>query len=300
MKATERHRLKTNELADSLSDMLDYMRRHGSVITTGAIVALLVIFGGLWWWDSHVSAQLHQSVKLQGLMGDLARMQAEAAYRAQAEETADNEASLMPDAYNPAPVVNSLGALTEDSAGTPVGMVALMQQAEAIRSQLLFSDNIIFPDQRAELCGRAETLYKRIAQEYGDVPLAVGTSQLGLALIAEERGQWEQARGLYEQMIAQADGKLAATVFPRQAQRRLEILDEISTPIVFPIKSLAPEPILSPESVTELDYALPRAGSDETGTAPSDQADQTAPAETAQDSQDQTNESVPAEPATQE
>ena len=58
MKAEERHRLKTNELAESLQHLPEYLRKHGSKILTWVIVGLIVVVSVSWYFRSRKGSRL--------------------------------------------------------------------------------------------------------------------------------------------------------------------------------------------------------------------------------------------------
>ena len=58
---------------------------------------------------------------------------------------------------------------------------------------------------------------------------------MGLALIAEERSQWDVAEQRYQEILSLADGVLAGTVYPHVAAGRLKALPDIREPIEFPV-----------------------------------------------------------------
>ena len=60
------------------------------------------------------------------------------------------------------------------------------------------------------------------------------TARFGLALLAEDRGKWDQAKQIYETITDDKEGQLAGTTLPFHAQKRLNLLDGINQPIVFP------------------------------------------------------------------
>ena len=81
-----------------------------------------------------------------------------------------------------------------------------------------------------------------------------------MALIAEELGEWDEARKIYEHIIADPDAEFAGTIFPKQAQRRLDIMDEISRPMEF---SPPPPPVEEP-SPTEFSLTPAESEKEET------------------------------------
>ena len=231
MKADERHRLKTNELAESLRELPEYLRNHGSQILTWVIVALIVLVSVIWFVRSRSRAARQRNHMLQQLATKVELAQISTAEQAPANpETGEPPTSL---GYDAKGLTAELGSLAERCSGTATGMMALIQQAEAVRSELLFSGMSLADQEREAICAQAESLYQKLLSEYGGFPLANGSARIGLALVAEERRQWDQAREEYQEIVAMGTGVLAGTVFPGRAAARLTVLEDIREPVVF-------------------------------------------------------------------
>jgi len=255
MKAQERHKLKTNELAESLREIPEYLRKYGRQFITGGVIVVVVVLAGLWFSHSRAQARQTRLDQLQILIRDQGQMQVLAARQAQIEPDADTGQYGM--GFDTEPLVTSLQALSENAAGTPVGMTALIRQAQALRSQLLFSDQPIADQEKEDLCDKARGIYQRLLNDYPHNATVVGLARMGLGLNAEDRRDWATAREIYEGIVADADGKLAGTIAPSQAQQRLRLLDRIDLPIEFPAAPLV-EPTSEPDlAPSELGADLP-------------------------------------------
>ena len=245
MKAQDRHKLKTNELAESLKELPEYWHKHGNKIVTVGIAALVLVVAGLWWHNTKTTAARGRLDLLQSLLTRKSLMQLQAAQAAQLGEAGSSDPTAALQApYNAGPVAASLATLAQEEPDGGLGITALIQQADAIRSNLVFSNRATEPQLARQQRDRAAHIYEDILQRYPDKPAAVGASRLGLALLAEDKADWATAKGNYEEIIAQADGLLTGTVYPTLAQRRLQLLDEFSEPIEF--LSTASQPIELP------------------------------------------------------
>lgn len=78
-----------------------------------------------------------------------------------------------------------------------------------------------------EYLSRAEGSYKRAVQLNGDA-VSVGAARMGIAAIAENRGQWDEAKKIYDTLAA--DTKVAAAV-QTLAKGRSAILEQIRRPL---------------------------------------------------------------------
>ena len=232
MKATERHKLKSNEFADSLQETWQYITHHGTLIMTVTVIVVALGSSGFWWSRTQAKGKTERANRLQGLI-DLTGQKQELAAESARLESAAGETDYG-QSYDISTVTGSLVELAREEAGSPVGMMALLQEAEAVRSELVFSDREITEQERQSLCDKAEGLYERVISEYPRQKLALGISRIGLGLLAEERGQWDKAKEIYDGIVADEQDKLAGTFYPMQARKRLEILDKINVSIEFP------------------------------------------------------------------
>ncbi|MFC1782426.1 tol-pal system YbgF family protein [Planctomycetota bacterium] len=262
MKAKDRHRLKTNELAQTLGNMLDYIRKHGNLILTIAVIALVVVVGGGLLLKSRFKGQQNRQKLLytqlretSGLMA-ASIQQAAAALQAQADDPTQPLPTPITVPYDVEANSKVLGNLSQQAQGSAVGMTALLQQAEVIRSTLFFSDQDLSLNQKQQLFTQVTDIYNRILQQYPEENWVVGIAQMGLALVAEEMGQWDQAQQIYDEIIADTDGIFAGSVFPHQAQRRLDLREDISSLIEFPLTPPLPEINLEDLFAPE-DFTLP-------------------------------------------
>jgi len=236
MRAEERHKLKTNELAESLSELPEFFRQHGNKILTGVIIVLVVVLGFFWWRNAQASAREENIARLNDLLAQKTLLQGLTVQQAQVAKQGDEQ--TLP--YDAANLASEFKAVAEKAAGSPMALIALKEQAEAIRSQLLYSSQPITDEQRKTLCTQAESIYEQMKNVFPNSSQALGTADLGLALLAEEQGNWAKAREIYDKMVADGQSRLAGTMYPAQAQLRLKRIDEISQPIEFPLPSIVP------------------------------------------------------------
>ena len=275
MRAEERHKLKTNELAESLSELPDYLRQHGNKILTGVIIVLVVVLGFFWWRNAQASAREENIARLNDLLAQKMLLQRLTVQQAQMEKSNDEQS--LP--YNAADLSGGFKAVAEKAAGSPMALIAMKEQAEALRSQLLYSSQPITDEQRKTLCTQAEGIYEQMKNGFPNSSQALGIANLGLALLAEEQGNWDKAREIYQQMVTDGQTRLAGTMYPVQAQLRLKRIDEISQPIEFPLPSIPPAVPTEPAATSSEPAAAPSEPAAELQSAPAASEATAAPAE---------------------
>ena len=248
MKSQERHKLKTNELAQFIGEIPEKFKKHGSLITTIALVVLIALVGGIIARRYLAQGKQQQRDQLFQQMLAADSLQLDALRRAQmgAEVASDPANAILP--YDATSITLTLSNIARDAQNNPVGLTAGLLQAELSLSQLYFSDQNITDDEKNQILQSAEILFQQSLQEYPNIPYAVGAAKIGLATIFEEQGQWDQARTQFEEIIALQDDLLIGTIYPKLAQRRLTLIDTVSTPITFPeIKPVHPADFLAPD-----------------------------------------------------
>ena len=240
MKAEDRHRLKQNELAAKFEELPEYFRQQGSKWLIGLLVLLFGLAGGFWWRNAKRSAVIQRSDDLQSLVVQVWELRSNAAQRSQSgAQSSGTDPGQFVEGSNR--LAASLAGLAEQGPGSGVARTALLEEAKILRSQLYFSDRQLTAGEKESLCDRAEKVYQTILREFATDKLATGTAKLGLGLLAEDRGQWNRAKEIYQEIADAAEGKWAGTIFPFHAKDRLALIGEISVPIVFSAEPPKPE-----------------------------------------------------------
>lgn len=230
MKAEERHKLKTNELAEKLAEAPEWLKKNWSQLVGGAMMLVAVAMLAHWWFNSRLLAQKEHAVELQQQIVKVEKLQ-QAAVGAAQDPGKDTPAPLV--GYDVTDSAQAMGRLAQKAGKSPVGMAAVLAQAQTFRSQVIYSSQPMTSEQKNQSLDQAMALYHQVLQDYPKNAMAVGQARLGLGLIAEERGQWDAARKEYQQLIAAKD-LMAGTVWPAQAQARLKVLEDVKDVIEFP------------------------------------------------------------------
>jgi len=129
----------------------------------------------------------------------------------------------------------------------------MLEEAEILMSKLHFSTDSLDQAARSSILDRAAEIYQNVSKNAGANKMASGMAMMGLALIAENREEWDKARTLYKELADDNDQKWTGTPYLIQATLRLPKLDEWEESIVFSPQS---------EPVQELEDVLDSTGSD--------------------------------------
>ena len=231
MDREHRHELKTNELADWIANIPDYLQQHGKVLAGGVflvIAAVAVLFA----WR----------LKGQTAFAEKAAAGTAILQAVQAEMPLDAKLASLPtgpDQPGSAEALQAAAAKLETTAQTApdssLAVLALIKQADTVRAILHYRSVVVGQDEIVQAANKASELYDRAIEEAAGLPNEaelVGMARLGKALCAEELGQHDKAAEIYRQVID--DEALAGTVLPARARLRLDALEDSQGTYTFP------------------------------------------------------------------
>lgn len=270
MKAERRHELRTNALARSVEGAPDLWREYGSRILLAVLVAAIVFLLVKYWNDSKArQAQAvteaiqaaNSSVRELGMLplevrpgspaADLAESRQRVAQQAeQSINTVLNSAKdskLLADAY-----------LIRGDLNWTLANFPELPAAETLPSNLQLTNRDAFMEQ-------ARSSYQKVLDpQYSGSTTDVFYARMGIAAVAENMGQWDQAKSQYE---AIRDAANMPQSFKEVAGTRLADLAKDQTPVL-----LVPPPVAVPAapSTQEAPGLMPTSMS-ATSTGPSTQ-----------------------------
>ncbi len=231
MDREHRHELKTNELADWIANIPDYLQQHGKVLAGGVflvIAAVAVLFA----WR----------LKGQTAFAEKAAAGTAILQAVQAEMPLDAKLASLPtgpDQPGSAEALQAATAKLETTAQTvpdrSLAVLALIKQADTVRAILHYRGVMVGRDEIVQAANKASGLYDRAIEQAAGLPNEAeltGMARLGKALCAEELGQHDKAAEIYRQVID--DEALAGTVLPARAQLRLDALEDSQGTYTFP------------------------------------------------------------------
>ena len=234
MKTRRRQELKTNELVETLRQAREFLEKHGTYVVGGVIVAAVILVASLWYRNSLVAKHRHQwedyyaleQASTQFLVG---RMQDPQAVGGEGFEVlVARHKTLVSSAGEPLVRLRGLEALGE------------FCWQYALRG----SGAGPGPESGAKALEESAAAYEQIVSGFPNDAWARGNALMALAVIAEERGDFDQAREIYGRI--EGDPAYAETTLADLAEEALEQVDELREPIVFappePAAEEVPEP----------------------------------------------------------
>ena len=222
MKSEHRHELKTNELADWIAHIPQYVRQN-----LRTVIGVSVIIIGIISWpllakkkragDTADKAQFTQ------LITELNRAKG-AALRSGGMDASNSLLFL----------ANQLEMQVSEAKDPIVAALILIKRAEALRADLHYTLEDASGDVLASQITQSQKAYRKAIEKVRGNPDAhslVAMATFGLGLCAEELGELDNARAIYNRILANTD--FEGTIFPRQAELRLESLADSIEDFVF-------------------------------------------------------------------
>ena len=254
MKAERRHDLKTNTLVRGVEAAPDYWKEYGSRILLVALVAAIVFLLVRYWNDKKVrDAELvTESVETANVaVHELAQLPRQIEGGTSASEVASNRQKVAQQADQ---AINTVLNSSKDPKTLANAYLArgdlnweLANFPELPGSQTLPSDLQI--TNRDGLFEQARTSYEKVLDPaYAASSTDVFYARMGLAAVAENVGQWDQAKSQYQAIVSTAN---MPDSFKQLAETRLADLPKYQTPVLLVAPpAVAPAPASAPSNLS--------------------------------------------------
>lgn len=220
MRSDRRHELQQNELSAQLERVSDTVKQNATLLTSVVVGAIVIVVAGVWFVNQRASAQSEAWSRLRP-----------------SAETTDTAALLAQ--YQAVANENVTPAITR-SAYLQIGSTA-MSELRRNRPQTEAPN----PERRAELREKAQKAFENVVANPGDDVTALGRALMGLGVLAEDAGKFDDARKFYEKVLAH--DVLKTTPIGKEAAYRLNHMDEWATLIEFP-EPVVPPMLAAPEA----------------------------------------------------
>ena len=243
MDAEHRHELKTNELAEWMVSFPQFVKENSNRIIGFTLIILGLIS---WFVFSHIKSQSQVRDQSEAIsMIDLAE-QARMQYANPDQSGAPAEPLTV--------AAQSLQEQADKTDNPNLAALALIKKGNVLRADIQLADDMT-DDTISSHLSDARTAYETAFQK-AKIPALKGLAQVGLGLCAEEAGDYDKAREIYETIVT--DDSYQATAAIMEAKRRLDSLDDNSIKVTFAAAPEAPAPLES----------MPTFFTPEEGTAP--------------------------------
>jgi hypothetical protein len=229
MKSDHRHELKTNELADWLSHLPEWTKEN--IVTIIIAVVLIVAIAGFYGWRLYSTnvVQASEQVEFTNLLNQITsgKMQILQGQKAQGRDW--SFVLLQP--------ANSLQTFAQKTSSKQIAALALIKRAEALRAELHYGN--VEQQYLVNQTNLAKASYAEALEKCPKVPSLAASAKFGLGLCAEELGDFDQARQIYQEVAGNPE--LKSTLAATRAKRRLETMSDYEQNVVFEPAPKTPE-----------------------------------------------------------
>jgi hypothetical protein len=243
MKAERRHELKTNALARGVEGAPDYWREYGSRLLLVVLIAAIVFLLVRYWNDkkAHDAQMVSQAMDTaNSSVHELSMLPLEIGSGGSASDVAENRQRVVQQAEQ---AINTVLNSTKDPKTLANAYLARgdvnwtlanfpdLPGASTLPAQLQMSNHETFVEQ-------ARASYAKVLEPpYSGSETDVFYARMGLAAVAENQAQWDQAKAQY-QAIRNAPNMPPS--FVEIAATRLGNLTKMQTPVL-----LVPPPVVA-------------------------------------------------------
>ena len=243
MDAEHRHELKTNELADWLGHLPQFLKDNSNTI-----IGVVLICIGLISWPIFNKMSQQKDMAQQTEITQSIQMLDQDVYEVVSAQ--EDDVLAQTEALNTMLInADTLIEKASESDNPNLAALAMIKGAQAIRTQLHLRKAMDAETLETQV-DKARQAYQK-AFDTAQTPTLKAMAQLGLGLCSEELGQTAQAAEIYQQIVD--NETYQATALPVQAQQRLDNLDENAEAFVF---AEAPEPAAPEAPVQDMVEAV--------------------------------------------
>jgi tetratricopeptide (TPR) repeat protein len=242
MDAEHRHELKTNELADWLGHLPDFLHKNAKTII-GAILIITAAIIFLYGRKSVAESRLAEQAQATMEIGKLDRSKMTILQSVQAEKEPPDTMII---------TANALEIAAQGVKNPNVSALLLIKRGEALRSDLHYMNEEVTAGIAQDHIKKARASYQKALSVIENNNTLKAMAEFGLGLCAEEVADYAEAERIYKEIIA--DEAYAGTVFGAQAQDRLDNMADNKMQFVF-VK--APPPV-APPSINLQDLLKPK------------------------------------------
>jgi hypothetical protein len=234
MKSEHRHELQTNDLSKALMTFPDYVREYGGRAALGLAIVILAIVLIMQRMNHSRTEAVRQRDELAFARSVIQRLE-NATVTFQGTATFDPTSPAVSDA------ARRLRDIRENASDKAVLAQATLAEGDLAWARANFPDLSAASTQpstqpvpkpekdRPELLADAKTAYQEVVSKYPDQRIPATAAHFGLAAVAEDAHNWDEARKEYE---AIKNGLDAIDSYKRLADMKLKALDDISKPVL--------------------------------------------------------------------
>jgi len=243
MKAEHRHELKTNELAEWITEFPQWAKKNLKSIIYLALLVVVVVGIYIYNWHKKNVVLVQRDIELTKQVARVSN---------QKTQIIQSQAQGVDISYTLLDTAKNLQVIGENEKNNQMAALALIKQAEALRMELHYRPGTVSSRDTEERMKQARDCYTKAIEKSSSNRSFMATAKLGLGLCEEEIGNFTTAEQIYRDITANSD--FEGTVAVEQAKRRLETMDDYKQTIAFkpPPKPATPKPASSEPTQPEI------------------------------------------------
>jgi len=248
MKSEHRHELKRNDLAEWLANFPDWAKQNRNTIIYLAVLLAVVI--GLWVWKNYSKnvLQANRQIQNSALISSLPRKQAEII---QMQSAGSDTAFTLSQEF-----ASNLEQVAQDADNKKTKALALIKKAQAIRSEMHFTQKTVSPEELNKQMTIAKQTYTKALSYLNDNDPLAASAKFGIGLCEEELKNFDEAKKIYTD-ISENENYAGCTV-AFLAQFRLKFMDAYTKNVKFkPAPAPQADMFLQDIGLTPTDINLP-------------------------------------------
>jgi tetratricopeptide (TPR) repeat protein len=222
MKPEHRHELKTNELAEWLSNLPQWARKNLTTIIYVSVVTVVVIIYSFWYYYQKDAALAKKQLGLTKLIRQLPYNK---------RQILQAQSQGVDISYTLIQTADSLQAAAQDIKDPLKAASALIKRADTLRMELHFRPGTVSKSAMVDQINRAKAAYKQAIEKAASNPSLTATAQFGLGLCEEELGNIAEAQQIYRDLAT--SHRFECTTAAVQAKIRLDSIAQYQQKIVF-------------------------------------------------------------------
>ncbi len=242
MKSEQRHELKTNELAEWLSNLPQWACKNLTTIIYVSVVAVVVIGYSFWYYYQKSTASVKKQLELTKLIRQLPYSK---------RQILQAQSQGVDISYMLIQTADNLQAAVRNIKDDLVAASALIKRADILRMELHYRLGTVSKKDAAAQINRAKAAYseatelvaakRAAAGKAARAPSLAATARFGLGLCEEEIGNFAQAQQIYRDIVTNPG--LEYTTAAAQAKIRLDSMADYQQKVVF---KKTPKPATKP------------------------------------------------------
>jgi len=236
MKSDHRHELKTNELAEWLGNLPEWTKENLKTIIF--VLVLITAVAAFYFWRTYTKnvVQVRERLEFSTLLNQLSASKMQV-LNAQAQGRDLSFVLIQP--------ANNLGNFAQNAKNDQMAALALIKQAEALRTELHYRPGTISEQDFVSQINQAKAAYTEAIEtrlKATSNPSLTAVAEFGLGLCEEELGNFEKAKQIYQGIVNNT--AFVGTVTVAQAKHRLDTMDDYKEKVIF--KPAPAPPVASP------------------------------------------------------